>query len=316
MQMGEDIYGEYLVEPTQEENEMISLATTYANDVSRYYGANRAFSADRIFLVAPESLKKALNDDVTGGVCNALNNSIGVERKESEALLALTVAHEIFHMNSYHSAQVHIDEETAEPLNKPYRSGIRMRGRKDGRQYFYCAEEAIASILAKRLLTEKLAHDPRYAEEIARSKKIKAWVINYANESDSDEETRIKQTNAIAQILLLPNNEPVYQILFNSDEDDDYKFNYFFGYYEEVFEKGDVFHERDVERERFDSVLDRILTQSDDPTLNKETLFDMFARAHFTGNYLPLARTLERILGKGSFRKIAEELEIPQEYIS
>ena len=40
----------------------------------------------------------------------------------------------------------------------------------------------------------------------------------------------------------------------------------------------------------------------------QEELFDEFARAHFTGNYLPLARIIEDTFGKGAFREIATEL--------
>jgi hypothetical protein len=53
--------------------------------------------------------------------------------------------------------------------------------------------------------------------------------------------------------------------------------------------------------------MDRIVIAGEGK-IKKNELFDEFARAHFTGNYLPLARTIEGILGKGSFREIAIEL--------
>jgi hypothetical protein len=40
---------------------------------------------------------------------------------------------------------------------------------------------------------------------------------------------------------------------------------------------------------------------------NRDEVFDEFAKANFSGNYLPLARTVEGVLGKGSFRRLAEE---------
>ena len=66
--------------------------------------------------------------------------------------------------------------------------------------------------------------------------------------------------------------------------------------------------ERSEERDTFNKVLDEIITNSKGKLNNREKLFDEFARAHFSGNYLPLARVIEDALGKGAFRKIAIEL--------
>jgi hypothetical protein len=66
--------------------------------------------------------------------------------------------------------------------------------------------------------------------------------------------------------------------------------------------------ERTDEREKLDKVINEIVEDSKDKNLTKDQIFDEFAKAHFTGNYILLARIVEESLGKGSFRRIAEEL--------
>jgi len=52
---------------------------------------------------------------------------------------------------------------------------------------------------------------------------------------------------------------------------------------------------------------DKIVSSSKGKFTSRDEVFEHFARANFSGKYLPLARMVEDILGKGSFRKIAED---------
>ncbi|MEK7168067.1 MAG: hypothetical protein AAB791_03650, partial [Patescibacteria group bacterium] len=54
-------------------------------------------------------------------------------------------------------------------------------------------------------------------------------------------------------------------------------------------------------------LLDRLVAGSDGKFKHRDEVFDEFARANFSGNYLPLARIVENILGRGMFKKMAEE---------
>lgn len=62
-----------------------------------------------------------------------------------------------------------------------------------------------------------------------------------------------------------------------------------------------VFDERSYE------LLDKLVEGSGGKFKNRDEVFDEFAKANFSGNYLPLARMVEGIFGKGSFRRLAEE---------
>jgi len=67
------------------------------------------------------------------------------------------------------------------------------------------------------------------------------------------------------------------------------------------------FRERLRERQKLDELLYRLLQQMPEKFQSKEELFSEFAKANFTGNYLPLARLIEKSMGKGSFRRLAKE---------
>jgi hypothetical protein len=223
-------------------------------------------------------------------------------------------------MDSYHSSQV--TEERSwlifkKTESKPYRNGITMHGRENEGEYFSLAEEAIIATLSKRFFDEVITNDPLYKEEMERTVKIKEWVINFAQERIPDQEIKLRFISAIQDTLILPENKKVYEILFESNNKDAYKIGFFMGFFKENLESGNIMHERAEEREKFNKVLDRIVADSKGTITDRNQLFDQFARAHFTGNYMPLARTIEDALGKGSFREIAEELgEMNNEVLS
>lgn len=313
LKSGEELFGEYLVESTKEEQESIEKAAAYANEVVRQYGVIRQFDPERIFLLESGGVEKFTKGEIRQGVCNSFNQSIGVERSDSNALLASSVVHEMFHMNSYHSAQVM--EKKAWLLfkkieDRPYRSGISMTGREGEGEYFGLAEEAIIAILSRRFFDEVITQDPLYKEEMERTRKIKEWLIDFAEKHIPEQEKKLKFIATIQDILIIPDSQKVYEMLYESNKEDDYKMGYFSGFFEENLKSGNIFHERSEERERFGKVLDRIIFESKEKIVDRNQLFDEFARAHFTGNYLPLARIIENVLGKGTFREIAEELGI------
>lgn len=308
---GEELFGEHLIAPTQEENHAIGTAVAYANSIAKHYGATRQFNADRIFLLKSGSVESMTDGKIKGAVCNPFSQSIAVERLPSNALIASSVIHEMFHMDSYHSAQVvkkpwFLIFEKIEGI--PYRSGIQMRGREGEGDYFGFAEEAIIATLSRRFFNEVIAHDQLYREEIERTTKIKEWLLTFAEKYITEENKKQKFIAAVQDILILPESENVYREMCTSDKEDGFRFGFFMGYYDKNLKSGHIFHERAKEREKFDMVLDKIVAESQGMIQDRNQLFDTFARAHFTGNYLPLARMIEGSLGKGAFRKIAIEL--------
>ena len=60
------------------------------------------------------------------------------------------------------------------------------------------------------------------------------------------------------------------------------------------------------ERRRLNEVLDGIVAESPDKFPDREAVFDVFARAYFSGNLLEIARMVERTYGRGAFRTMME----------
>jgi hypothetical protein len=300
---GKKIYGEYLVQPTEDELKTIVEAVDYANNIAVQYGATRIADAQRVFLLKPGSVEAVTKGNIGNGLYNSLKQCIAINRTGSNAILASRVVHEAFHMSSYHTAQ--IDKDGNDEL---YRSGIEMRGRDNEGSYFVHAQEAIIATLSRRFFDEIVSKNPLYEKRIEQTNQIKDWLLSFIDRKIKDKELREKTKASILDILMLPKPKTTISIFQNPDENDAYKFAYFRGYYEKELESGDVMQERGEERTIFNNVLDSIISESKGQINDKQKLFDDFARAHFTGNYLPLARIIEDALGKGAFRKIAIEL--------
>ncbi len=60
-------------------------------------------------------------------------------------------------------------------------------------------------------------------------------------------------------------------------------------------------------RSEWTAFLERLVKNSEGTIKSVEDAFKLFARANFSGNYLPAARVVEKIYGKGSFRKLGIE---------
>lgn len=298
---GDEFFGEELLIPTEEEKRLIGIAVAYANGIAARYGSSRTVHPERVFLLQEGGVERLTDGKIAGGINNRFSQIIGVEKKVSPIFFAMTVVHEACHGASYSSAQVKEDGS-----NLPYRSGIAMRELSGPSFYFKKAEEAIVTMMAQRFHDEVLTYDSLYKDEIARLNEIKTWLCAY-----SKQKFPVEKHNNLLQfiddIVALPNNEDLYEVIIDDSYDNDYKFGYFYGGYKEMIESDHVLRERREERLAFDAIVQRIVQQSGG-TVMKDELFDDFARAHFSGNYLPLARKIEKILGTGSFRSIAAEL--------
>jgi hypothetical protein len=300
---GEELFGELLLEPTPEEKLAIATAVEYVNRISKKYGAEHEMDENRIFLLEKDGISSSTNGRLNHGMCDLLHKCVAVDESLSNAILSTNIVHEGFHITSYHSFQ--IMEDNVETL---YRGGISMVDRKDKGIYLAKAEEAIIATLSQNFFEEVICKDPFYAEEIRKTLEVKTWLINFASESKSlNEEGRKRLLDIFKEIRLLPDVDSVYfNLLENNEKGDLYKFGYFTGYFEEKL--SETLHERAEERKVFNEVLDRLVVDSKGVLGTKEELFDHFARAHFTGNYFPLARLIDGALEKGSFRKVAIEL--------
>ncbi len=299
---GEALYHKFVVEPTIEERYAIQLAVDHANYTANHYGSSRIVNPERIFMLRNKGAASLTEGKLRVAMCNITSQSAAVDRAQSVALVAQAVFHEALHLASYQSAQLFDDNAYGS-----YRNGIGMVGRNEEAYYFADAQEAIIAVLSRRFFEHVVANDAHYEREIERTAFIKDWIRDYVRRSGISEQQILKNIINIDEVLIFPNNELIHSLLKKENFDDDYKMGVIEGYYKTDFDSGSLMHERRKERELLDTILDRVVIAGKGK-IKKNELFDEFARAHFTGNYLPLARTIEGILGKGSFREIAKEL--------
>lgn len=299
---GETLYYKFLVEPTIEEKYAIQLAVDHANYTANHYGSSRIVDPERIFILKSKGVASLTENRLSEAMFNAGSQSAAVDRTQSVALVARSAFHEALHLASYQSAQLFEDNAYGS-----YRNGIGMVGRKEEAYYFADAQEAIIAVLSRRFFEHVVANDVHYEREIERTAFIKDWIRDYVRQSKIPEQHMLERMKYIDEVLIFPNNELIHSLLKKQIFDDDYKMGVIEGYYKTDFDSGSLMHERRKERELLDTILDRVVIAGKGK-IKKNELFDEFARAHFTGNYLPLARTIEGILGKGSFREIAKEL--------
>lgn len=121
-------------------------------------------------------------------------------------------------------------------------------------------------------------------------------------------DSRKKLKRAEDEIKYIPNAPDIVQRVTTFSTDEAKRQAYAAGIFDAMNEKGDVTTlERRTEREKLYTLLDKIVGSSGGKYNNRDEVFDVLAKANFSGNYMPAARMIEGILGKGSFRKIAED---------
>jgi hypothetical protein len=292
-----EIIGGMISETSEAENKAIDQAVAYAHEIAQSYGATRAVDDEKIFILHEGSVEKMTNGNLRNGFYHTRTQSAFVDRTRSFSIALTRVVHECLHLTSFQAAKIYKDGS-----DMPYRSGIELITLDDGvrKNFFAAAQEAIIAELTYRYFNEVIRHDPTFTKQVMKTDSVKKWLMEYSSSE--------KNKEIIGNILIIPEIDDLYTKIENPDKDEDEIFDEFMHLYNSKLKDLEFERERLEERKRFDSVLDNIVERSNGKISDRSSLFDQFARAHFTGNYLPLARLVEETLGKGSFREIAEKL--------
>lgn len=298
----------YEVEKNPEDLEIIKKTESIVDKmVSRYGGEPKILPLDCIYILKPGSVSAMTEGKIAGGIHKPLGLKIGVEKGESKLLFTSSVAHELFHWKSYKAARVGDSGDDV----RLYRTGLSMIDRKDlneklgeEKEYFAVLEEAIVAECTKKFLDE-IGRDSEFNEEAKAVRKFRNWVMGYYRRRGIPEE-KVQEILGEIKYIAQPQNK-VKEVLALYD-DETKRQAYAAGMFDAVHEKGGVeMRERYRERKKLYELLDKLVAHSNGKFKNREEMFTEFAKANFSGNYLPLARIVEDILGKGSFRKLAEE---------
>jgi hypothetical protein len=304
-------FSKYEIEKTEEDIEIINTVESFVDQiVSEYGGDEKKLPIDKVHIVRDDSIFEIFKGGVKNGVHLVLADMIAVEKRDSKITFACNLAHEMFHLKSFTSLRV---EEDAKDV-RPYRSGLSMYDRKDltekpgeEKVYFDKLEEAIVARCTEMFIS-KNAENEIFKEELEAVEKIKELTAGYYLRKGVSEENIDLFKKELRSI---PN--PVQflkKVLSYSDSMEivqAYAAGALAGKHSAV---GVDMAERHKERELLDGLLEKILNSSGGKFKNKEEVFNEFAKANFSGNYLPLARIIEDSLGKGSFRKIADEFSV------
>lgn len=299
---------EYEIEKSPEDLEILKKTESVIDRmVAQYGGEPKPLPLDHIYVLKPGSVLAMTEGKLSGGIHKPLGLKIGVERGKSKSLFVSTVAHELFHLKSYKSARVGKSGEDV----RLYRSGLLMIDRKDPneemgdeKEYFAMLEEAIVAECTKKFLDE-ISKDSAFSEEAEAVKKFRDWVVAYYRSGGIPEE-KAKEFERELKYISEPQDKVERVLTFSDDKEK--RQAYAAGMFGALYEKGEVETvERYRERKKLYEFLDKLVENSGGKFKNRDEVFDEFAKANFSGNYLPLARTVESILGKGSFRRLAEE---------
>ena len=306
-------FSSYELLTTERDEKIIQNTESNVDKIVKFYGGN-AYPLPRknIYVFKYGAVKILSKGKFEEGYHHVLGQRIFVEKRSSNIGLAITFAHELFHLKSYKSAQI-------DKKGKPdvYRSGISVFSAKREVNYFEKLEEAIIANLTHQFYQREIKNNPLYQTEVENTEKIKEKMKELMKKIGFKEE---EQRMILDEIYSIPysNPESVIKILegdkvknfLEKDKSSTTRLGSIHGVIDGIIEKegGKVmFFERYLEKQKFDKLLEKILAKSGDRFKNKQELFDQFAKAHFSGNLLPLARIIETSLGKGAFRKIAEE---------
>ncbi|PIT92072.1 MAG: hypothetical protein COU08_04430 [Candidatus Harrisonbacteria bacterium CG10_big_fil_rev_8_21_14_0_10_42_17] len=283
---------------------IIALAESWVDHYVTSYGGNpKPFPPESILILEEGSVPLVTEGKLRGGFHSLLSQRIAVERSQSDVSFAACVAHELLHAKSYKAVQVFKDGDIG-----PYRSGLRVFDRTDEGHYFTDLEEAIVVESTDRFFKTELIQNPLFISEINALTVVKRWVKKSMEIRNFSED---RQRDILDQLYSLPHLETIAQALegeVDSDDPEMYKIGYIDSILIKAIQEENIGSPgRERERKAFKDTLEEILEKSGRKFTSTDEVFEEFARANFSGNLLPLARTIENILGKGAFRKIANK---------
>lgn len=300
---------EYEAEKTEKDKEVIEVTISVVDElVAQYGGDPKPLPLENIYVLKPDAVKTISGGMLAGAFHSPLGLKIGVEQKPDSSLgFASGVAHELFHLKSYKSARI---GESGEGV-RLYRSGISMIDSKDPtersgeeKEYFAQLEEALV-VECTRKSHETIKAHPLFREEAEAIDQIVRLVADQWRRSGVPEE---KVVLAQREIKYIPRARERAEQVLSSSDDEGRRAAYAVGMFGRLLKENEIeFWERYEERKKLNELLDRIVERSGDKFASRDEVFDEFAKANFSGNYLPLARMVEGVLGKGAFRQLAEE---------
>jgi len=278
---GKNEYADFGVEreKTPEELQIIELINIETNKLLDKYGRQPFdIPTQKVHIVDKEHWPKEYNHDVVS-VFNLYGQFTAVKAEHASDRLefASLVYHEVLHLKSHLAleAEKTTEEDGTHIKFRGYRAGISIHDRQDGSKVFLRnINEAIVEELDKRFVYDVLYKNDLVKDELLSSNNLKKEYGGWGK-IDDDNNYFIKKY-------------PLY-------DDKTYPKAIGFGY--------------ETERLVLNSLIDKIYSANQDKFQNREEVFDVFAKAMFDGNILPIGRLLDKTFDDGTFTKLSHITE-------
>lgn len=313
-------------EKNEEDVELFDIAVKHvARFVERYGGKVKEYP-DEIFFKTT-----ATKDESEKGLFHLWTGDVFVSEDKKIPFLA-TLIHELLHYASYQT--VHIAQEAGKESSiasyRLRRSGLAIfSDKKAGRGYFEDIDEGVIEASVQRIMQEIMRESP-VGEMCADSERVKEVLREYTREYSY---TKEHQELIVDEILFIEDAEKIVNWLDSQEKELQKKqgteiyaqerrkmLEAFSNMVEGFSVEGKVHdYHRWSERRFLSEQIEKVFTASREKFNTKEQVFELFARAVFSGRMLPLARIVENALGKGSLRTIGENIpqkiheEIPED---
>jgi hypothetical protein len=265
-----------------EEFEMIDAIVRSLPDFVREYGGTpvEGLSPETIHVLdttklSSDELNRLGNED--GWYLFHVQEGVVMPDDNSQLLMAQRIVHEILHLESYMSLEVHDNAPATTDPHSIAMGGKQVRVRRIGLSIaadygasllFHDLDEAIIEELTKRFDEQHFGKIRTLQKEYERRAE---FLREYASDADVDIAAITSRQAADGR---WESTAPPY------------------GYQKERGRLRDLIHD--------------LYRLTKDRFASEEEIFRMFARASLSGNLLSVGRLIENALGKGSLRRLAE----------
>jgi len=261
-------------EKSPEELEIIDLVNRYTNDLRNRFGLAELTVPFKNIYIVPSDAPWPEGLENSGGFYNPLGQFIAIHEskiaqlEKPNIIFAKKVFHDMVHFKSYNALKK-LENSSAFGV---YRTGLQISNRSDRNEtYFGNLDEAIVEELTIRFLNELKDH-PLFKAELEKTDRIREYLSG-------------KETAKGESVL--------------SGEE------YYLDFDQNSSELHGASMTRRQERKILNTLIDKIYQNNINKFDTKNKIFDLFVKAVMTGNILPLGQLVDKVFGRGTFKKIA-----------
>ena len=271
-------------EKTPEELEIIGGILAHLPEFVKKYGGKPApLRPEHIHTIDYNQLSAERKEKLEGvrGKFHSPTQSatVFVDKEEENTLsFAFLTTHELLHFSAFQSVDIHTNSEK-NVISDRVGGFIRIKNGKEA--YFADIDEAVTEELLIRLDDSYFKSLGPLSGELAQREESRSRLAKKHPEIDPDEVKRKIANHTTVQLK----NGPKAGMWRSRIEG--YKYS--------------------EEREKLKKIINDIQEKNPQRFKSSEAVFDVFARAYFTGETLEIGRLIEGTYGKGSFRRLGEE---------